>query len=334
MPDITILPANLTTLVLESCLYGILLLLFISTVYFLATRRTLAGHNQTARHQFTSLVFLGVTSLFMIITVHWAIVIYQAFFAFIHLGSAKAEDAFYADLAQRAEIVKVVFFSISVLLGDSLVIYRLWIIWGRNRNIVIFPICSSIGLFVAFAGILNEFSQWEPRLRGTLVDNQSRPWTAIGYVLSLMQVSSQKSFIAFRISRATVKIKSAAESRLMPFLVILVESAALQTFWLTLTAITIFAHSDAEFIASDTFPVIIGIVNLLIHARVGLGWSQDSAVHHKSAEKNSGAGMRSAPEVLLIVSPGIHDPKSHPSTFPTTSATRGIGVDVFGLIPG
>lgn len=94
---------------------------------------------------------------------HWGIVIYQAFFAFIHLGSAVAEDAFYADLAQRAEISKVVFFSISVLLGDSLVvrpsyssiyhqpinsqIYRLWIVWGRNRNIVIFPICSSIGLF-------------------------------------------------------------------------------------------------------------------------------------------------------------------------------------------
>jgi hypothetical protein len=43
MQDITILPANLVTLVLESFLYGFLLLLFISTVYFLATRRTLAG---------------------------------------------------------------------------------------------------------------------------------------------------------------------------------------------------------------------------------------------------------------------------------------------------
>ncbi|KAJ7131239.1 hypothetical protein C8R44DRAFT_774543 [Mycena epipterygia] len=283
MPDITILPANLTTLVLESCLYGIILLLFISTVYFLATRRTLSGHNQTARHQFMSLVFLGVTSLFLIITVHWVIVIYQAFFAFIHLGNPVAEDAFYADLGQRAEIVKFVFFSISVLLGDSLVIYRLWIIWGRNRNIVIFPICSSIGLVVAFVGMLHELSQWQPRLHGTLFEGQ-----ALGFVLTLITNVYSTAFVAFRISRATATVKQ-TESRLMSFLAILVESAALQTFWLTLTAITIFAQSDAQFIASDTFPVIIGIANLLIHARIGLGWSQDSVVHHKPRQRRNTA---------------------------------------------
>ncbi|KAJ6514602.1 hypothetical protein DFH09DRAFT_998839, partial [Mycena vulgaris] len=145
MPDITILPANLATLVLESCLYGILLLLFISTIYFLATRRTLVGHNQSTKHHFTSLVFLGVTSLFRVITAHWIVVIYQAFFAFIHLASATAEDAFYADLSQQSEIIKVILFSSSILIGDSLIIYRLWIIWGLNRYVVIFPTFTLIG---------------------------------------------------------------------------------------------------------------------------------------------------------------------------------------------
>jgi hypothetical protein len=69
MPDITILPANLATLVLESFLYGLLLLLFISTVYFFATRRTLAGASQTARHHFTSLAFLGLAAPFLVVTV-------------------------------------------------------------------------------------------------------------------------------------------------------------------------------------------------------------------------------------------------------------------------
>jgi cell division protein FtsW (lipid II flippase) len=69
MPVITLVPANLVTLVLESFLYGLLLILFISAVYFIATRRTLASTNQTARHHFTSLVFLGVTALFLMVTV-------------------------------------------------------------------------------------------------------------------------------------------------------------------------------------------------------------------------------------------------------------------------
>jgi cell division protein FtsW (lipid II flippase) len=68
MPDITILPANLTSLVLESYLYGILVILSASTIYFFATRRTLAGKNQAPRHHFTSLVFLGIASLFLVVT--------------------------------------------------------------------------------------------------------------------------------------------------------------------------------------------------------------------------------------------------------------------------
>jgi cell division protein FtsW (lipid II flippase) len=68
MPDIAILPARLTTLIIESFLYGLLLLLFISTLYFLATQRTLAGTTHSARHHFTSLVFFGVTALFLVVT--------------------------------------------------------------------------------------------------------------------------------------------------------------------------------------------------------------------------------------------------------------------------
>ncbi|KAJ6540017.1 hypothetical protein DFH09DRAFT_67675 [Mycena vulgaris] len=274
MPDIT-LPSNLATLVLESWLYGILSLLFISTIYFLATRPILAGHNQSTKHHFTSLVFLGVASLFIVITAHWIVVIYQAFFAFIHLASATAERAFYADLSQRSEIIKAGLFFSSILIGDSLVIYRLWIIWGLNRYVVIFPIFTLIGTFVTSIVVVHTSTHWEPGSGGALFYKESKPWTATGFILSLLTTVYSTAFIAFRISRNSVK--TASQSRLMSFLSILVESAALQTLWLGLTAITQLASPDTAFIASDTFPVVIGILNLLIHARVGLGWSQDSA---------------------------------------------------------
>ncbi|KAF7350182.1 hypothetical protein MVEN_01321000 [Mycena venus] len=282
MPDITVLD-NLASLILESFLYGLLLLLFISTIYFLATRRTLAGTTQTAQHHLTSLVFLGVTALFLLVTVHWSIEIYQAFFAFIHLGSVAAEDAFYADLAQKSEVAKGALFSFAVLVGDALVTYRLWVIWGGNRKIVIFPMIALIGLAVAETGFVVEMTKWEPRLRGASFDTEAKPWEATAFVLSLVANLYSTACIAFRIWGVKTP-KSGSESRLQWFLSILVESAALQTFWLIFGGMTLLFSSNllkASFIATESFPAILGISNTLIHARVDLGWSQDFAVTYK-----------------------------------------------------
>ncbi|KAF7360968.1 hypothetical protein MSAN_01127000 [Mycena sanguinolenta] len=291
MPDITLLPANLVTLVLESVLYGLLVLLFISTVYFLSTRRTLA--RQTAKHHLTSLVFLTITALFVVVTAHWSIVVYQAFFAFIHLGNAVGEDTFYADLAQPAEVTKISFFVIAGLLGDALVAspiylfttYRLWIIWGRKTKVIIFPIVALAVLAVSCVVLLIKVATWESSLRGAGFYNESVPWETTGSMLSLLANLYSTGFIAFRMWRVT-KVASSSTSSLTRFFSIVIESAALQTSWLLICITTALLESDALFIAVDNFPVVIAISNTLIHARVGLGWSQDST----SAQMSRSAG--------------------------------------------
>ncbi|KAJ7625837.1 hypothetical protein FB45DRAFT_1030165 [Roridomyces roridus] len=276
MPDITLVPANFISHVLDSFLYGIVVLLFIADVYFLATRRTLAGDSRPMRHHFTSLIFLGVTLLFLIITIHWVLVVYQAYFAFIHLGDAASERTFYGDLSQPSAIAKESMLFLSILLGDILVIYRLWIIWGGNRRVAVLPACTVLGDLgsVASIGLVYQLIHWGPKVISGL--SSVRGWTGLGFGLSLLNNVYCTGFIAFRIWKS----KPSTDSRLMSFLIILVESAALQTFWLTFAALTILARSDAEFFATDSFPPVIGIGNLLIHARVGLGWSQDTVPKH------------------------------------------------------
>ncbi|KAJ7923459.1 hypothetical protein B0H13DRAFT_1979889, partial [Mycena leptocephala] len=227
MPDIAILPARLTTLIIESFLYGLLLLLFISTLYFLATQRTLAGTTHSARHHFTSLVFFGVTALFLVVTVHWSIDIYRTFLAFIHLGTVITELAFYADLSQRSEVLKEILFVVAVLLGDALVTYRLWIIWGRNRLVVVFPILALVGVAVACIDALVNLAKWNPERDGPL-SQKVESMEVVGFVLSFLANLYSTGCIIFRICRVT-KMKSASQSRLTWFLAILVESAALQT---------------------------------------------------------------------------------------------------------
>ncbi|KAJ6529241.1 hypothetical protein B0H19DRAFT_1274284 [Mycena capillaripes] len=184
MPDIERIRANLVTLVLESYLYGLLSLLYISTVYFFATRRTLAGTNQTIKHHFTSVVFLGVTALFLMITVHWIFVIYQAFFAFIHLGNTSAEAAFYEDYTQGPELVKETLLFSVALLGDALVAYRLWIIWGRNRLVIIFPIFALGGMVATSVAIVIQIVKLESGLVDTTLLGLAT-LIFIGFLLSL-----------------------------------------------------------------------------------------------------------------------------------------------------
>ncbi|KAF8148163.1 hypothetical protein K438DRAFT_1440746, partial [Mycena galopus ATCC 62051] len=241
---ITIISANLANLVLQSFLYGFLVLLFIVTIYSLAARRTLAGTSRTKRQNFTSLVFLGVTTLFLAITAYWSIVLYQAFFVFIHLGTHATEATFYEDLVEPSEIAKMLITFLSTVLGDSLVTYRLWIIWGRTRNVVIFPIFALIGFRAA--GRLHRLEVTKTRSAP-----ESRLTVPVFYLICDHTTNELNKW----------------------FLSILVESAALQTLWLIFTMMTILFNSGLQFVARDNFPVILGISNTLIHVRVGLGWS-------------------------------------------------------------
>ncbi|KAJ7814627.1 hypothetical protein B0H14DRAFT_2850019 [Mycena olivaceomarginata] len=279
MPDIERVRANLATLVLESYLHGLFSLLYISTIYFFATRRTLAGTNQTIKHHFTSVMFLGVTALFSMVTVHWILVIYQAFFAFIHLGNTSAQAAFYADFAQGPEVVKETLLFSVALLGDALVAYRLWIIWGRNRLVIIFPIFALVGMVAMSVPMVIQLVKSESELVGTPL----APFRLTLFLLSFLGTLYSTCCIIFHICRLT-RVKSGSDSRLKWFLVLLVECAAIQTIWQIFMLAT-FGEVDAR----DTFPAIVGISNTLIHARVGLGWSPDSpAAKQQSTQKHGG----------------------------------------------
>ncbi|KAF8217357.1 hypothetical protein K438DRAFT_1926112 [Mycena galopus ATCC 62051] len=282
MAIITPFQASLAGAFLESCLFGILLVLFISTIYFMATRRTLAGSRQTAKHHFLSTVFIGVTVLFLTETAHWIAGIYHIFAAFAQSGDTTIPpQSLNANPTGGVSIVNTVSLVTAILVGDSLMIYRLWIIWAPNQRVLILPIGSLTGVVVAGIGILHEFAQSKSTFATIpFLDRPDlKPWVMIGFVLSLVTSLYSTTFIAFRILK--FDRKPLTNSSLTFFLVILVESAALQTFWLVLAATTIIASgSNLQFPAAGSFPVILGISNVLIHARIGLGWSHESVGTH------------------------------------------------------
>ncbi|KAF7353311.1 hypothetical protein MSAN_01519100 [Mycena sanguinolenta] len=284
--NITSLAAGLPSLILESCLYGIALILFSSTIYFRATRRTLASCRQTVKHHFISPVFIGATVLFLAATAHWIVDIYLTFLLFSKFNGPISKQALYASPTHGADIVEAASVFVAILVGDSLMIHRLWVVWGRNLRVLMFPICGLSGVLVMLIGVSYLFSQ--SKANSTFLDNaELKPWVATGFVLSLLTSVYCTGFIAYRILKFNVR--STTNSGLTFFLAILVESVALQTFWLIFTSTTNLASSSVEFLTLDTFPVILCISNLLIHARVGLGWSSEPTGLHAAKREYQGA---------------------------------------------
>ncbi|KAJ7689335.1 hypothetical protein B0H17DRAFT_640916 [Mycena rosella] len=281
-----LLAANLAAAVFESCLYGILLILFVSTMYFWGRRRR-AGRGGTRR---TSPLFVGIVALFAMVTAHWIMVIFQIFYAFVHLGGSEPADTFYADLSQPSELIKMIFFAIALLIGDGLIIQRLWVIWGKKTQILIFPLFTWVGMGMSFVGIVYQFSKWEPALRGLPFLADLKPWLTMATVFSFATSIYSTALIAskiWRINKGIRALSAGTGKGMMPILAIIIESAALQTLWLMVTFFSVLLTADLAFTVTDPFPTIVAICNMLIHCRVGLGWAQGSTKTEDSVRMKS-----------------------------------------------
>ncbi|KAJ6453963.1 hypothetical protein C8R45DRAFT_1112224 [Mycena sanguinolenta] len=116
MRGITLLVlANLAALALESFLYGVLTLLFVSTIYSLTTRRTLA--RQSAKHHLISPVFLALRRRISAIGNRPI----PSLRRIIHLGNTTSEVASSPDVAVSSQVAKLGLLFLAVLVGDVVV---------------------------------------------------------------------------------------------------------------------------------------------------------------------------------------------------------------------
>ncbi|KAK7007548.1 hypothetical protein R3P38DRAFT_2792314 [Favolaschia claudopus] len=261
-----ILPATnvqdaVSRLIVETLLHGIQLVLYIATVYFLATRRTLASGNVGPKHHFFSLPFCGVSTLFFFSSLHWITEVYAKHTAVAHLADeAHGNNVFTPP--ELAIILEVISLAVTFFLGDCLVVYRLWIIWDKGRRIMIFHIgcltdiaASSAVLYLVIRSTLNN------PYSSILSNSPAKLFLVFAFVFSLVYVHSKnfnQYLIEFQWQELRVYPK---KSNLTPisssqschtfeqfFLVIVIESAAIQTLWLVLSPVTILSGAHAAYI--------------------------------------------------------------------------------------
>ncbi|KIJ24716.1 hypothetical protein M422DRAFT_194345 [Sphaerobolus stellatus SS14] len=239
-------------------------------MYLFLVRRKAGGSTYTSRSP--NPLILGSICIFVTITAHWCFTFKRLFQAFVTYKEGQASLEFYEDLTQTTEVVKTGFLVASLCLGDAMIIYRLWIVWGYNKRVIIFPICTLIGLTICGTGITYQFTRYTPG-ENVFLSIAGR-WITSDCVFTLCTNVYSTVFIGYRIWKVNrASAKYAGGRSLDNVLGIIIESAAIYTSWTIFFFASYQSQSNLQFIVVDCWSSASGIAAMFINVRVGLGWA-------------------------------------------------------------
>ncbi|KAJ3576702.1 hypothetical protein NP233_g264 [Leucocoprinus birnbaumii] len=226
-------PYDLISILLESLSYGIFLVLFIlSTALLFQRRRAFLREEGSEPVKLRSLLFYLVTGVMMFfsITANWAF--WWAEVLPIH-ARGPGVVAHIPRLSTTAYRLEQVFLKITVILGDSITIYRLWILSNGNKTMIIFPVVGLLGFVacaISLSGPANEgLTRLIPIIDGKL---KLTPWDIAATACTVSITVYVTVMITWIIAKARLYVGAKAlEGGVKQALVLIVESAAIYTLW-------------------------------------------------------------------------------------------------------
>ncbi|KAG7089642.1 hypothetical protein E1B28_011304 [Marasmius oreades] len=273
---LALVPLSLADIVIHTFLYGIFFLLNLVSVWFIwfpLQRRAERGVAAALKKP----MFIGAVTLFATVTTHWVCNVLRLFQAMVYFKQGTSPLEYYADLSQRIYAVKTGLIMASVVAGDIMIVYRLWVVWSCQYYVIILPSISVIGVAISGSGITYELTQFT---RGkSIFASSAQAWVICEALFTILTNVYCTGLIAWRIwftnhhslSLDNDKSRSSSASRhLMAAMVIIIESALLYSSFLVVFIGTYVAKHQIESLIVDCLPPVAGIAFSLINVRAHL----------------------------------------------------------------
>ncbi|KAI0353756.1 hypothetical protein OH77DRAFT_1522302 [Trametes cingulata] len=279
----SVVSVNLASTSIEGALFGIFFALSVSSICLLVHRRwkevnstsTTAIPWQSAFRGVWRSTLFGASLLFLlVITTHWAIGIRRSFDAFLYYEGGESPSEYYTDLRHPLEVARTALLIFTLLIGDVVLVHRMWIVWNRKHLIAVPPLVTIAGLLTSGIGVLHQFSTNSPT--DTVFAKKITNWI-IGVVVSTLVTKIYGTImIAFRIYQVNKTLRStglkSSGRSVLEILMIFIESSTLSTAWTIFFAAAYASKSALQSFPTSCSPAINGIAFMLITVRVGLGW--------------------------------------------------------------
>ncbi|KAJ7758466.1 hypothetical protein DFH07DRAFT_1060354, partial [Mycena maculata] len=215
----TLALVNLLSAAIASLFYGMYFVLFCISMYLLVRRCVLTNGNKYAP-VFRSMVVISAVLLFCSVTAHWLVVFYRGVLGLVYFHNGSDPDLFYDDGSQVTDVALDALLAISILIGDFMIIYRLWVVWSHSKLVLVVPMCSLLALVVlSILSVLTTESMTETSGNDKLLTPDS--------VLTLLTNIYCTAMITWKIWRVVRLCEPLNGTSLREFLGIIVESAAI-----------------------------------------------------------------------------------------------------------
>ncbi|KAJ7831645.1 hypothetical protein B0H13DRAFT_2430598 [Mycena leptocephala] len=187
--------------------------------------------------------------------VHWILTVIHFFRGFLGTPDIGSAHEYFAHDQTMTQVIRSALGDITLLIGDAVIIHRLWLIWNRNLRVIVLPVLSWLGMLACAITIAYLFHA---------------PLRDMTFLFGSEGACQQPTGTSVY-STAFIAWKSV--------LAILVESAAIWTHlpnmrvsaWVIFFAVSYQTGSILQYLTAQLTPPIIGLFNMFIHLRVGSG---------------------------------------------------------------
>jgi len=213
-----------------------------------------------------------IFAMFCVATINLGSDIHRLLAAFIN--PQLPADLYLQTIYDPAYIVEAAASAIQILIGDGFLLYRLYLVWGKNRFIILPLVLSYIGCAIAGFGGLHILitSTGETPVFIALL----RRWILAFCILTLITNTTCTCLIAGRILwayRKTSFLGRVGGRSLVTPAVLIVESGAIYPIALATQLGLYISGSFAYLVVYNSMPTIIAIAFSLLIVRLGLGLS-------------------------------------------------------------
>ncbi|KAG1746891.1 hypothetical protein EDB19DRAFT_1688166 [Suillus lakei] len=255
-------------MVCEAFLYGVYCMLFIISVVIFIKRYRVSNR----------VIWVANCLLFTTSTAHFALVFNNFYIALEHAPFSELANE--TPKLMGANLLS----SVADFIGDTLLLYRCWLVWGKRFYVIVLPLLTALGGFGCILPIPSLVLSINPT--SPVPPTEIVPLTVAGYVLPLCTNVLVTGLIAGRIwyiSRSVtidehgkpVISKIAAGGRPM---MLIIESGALYLVTQLIFVVLVAIQNNAESVLSLAGTQIYGIASTLIVIQVWLGISSEQTM--------------------------------------------------------